>query len=97
MAEEVVKVDVDGIAVDVDVAYARSWKAIKCLSRAHDTTRSTGERALYMVEYCDHACPNSDEVFDEVARRALADGGGDPHALIVQTIQKAVAIAASKN
>lgn len=52
----------DGIEVQVDLTWCRSWPGIDAAAAMGDKKASDAERLLATGNYYRHACPNIDEV-----------------------------------
>lgn len=90
----VVTIERDGIAVQVDVSYMRSWPGIVRAADMQSERLGDTERMLAMVDYYRHACPNIDEV-DEAMRAASDDDVTANDVMVL--VSQAVAEATPKN
>ena len=87
--EHIVTVERDGITVQVDTFYAKTWEGVHHLKRMRDTSLSNDERFFAMVDYYDKVVVNADEV-------AEALGGVDVN-VIYEFMGEAVKEATPKN
>lgn len=95
MKKDIRTVEVEGITVEIDVSYAKSWPGLILASRLRADDIETGEKAMAMVEYYDRACPNIKSVW-----QALDTDDADVEDVnmrIAQLVSEAVKIAAGKN
>ena len=90
-APDVKTVDVDGVAVQVNMSYVRSWDGVMQARRMQDDSRSADEKFWAMVEYYDHVCPNAADVAVALGGE-LADVGA-----VFGAINRAVKAATPKN
>lgn len=60
--DKVVTVKRDGINVDIDLAYMRSWEGLVVAADMQSSRLDDGAKFLATVEYYRTACPNIDEV-----------------------------------
>ena len=67
---DVARFERDGIEVEADRTYMRSWPGVQAVSRLRDEGMAEGERFLLLADYCSAACPNIDDVAAELERRA---------------------------
>lgn len=84
----IVTVEKDGIEVQVDTSYAKTWEGVHAMKRMRDTSLSEADRFFEVVDYYDHVVANADEV--------AAKLGGDANA-IYEFLGEAVQEATPKN
>ncbi|MBQ9003118.1 MAG: hypothetical protein IJ087_14805 [Eggerthellaceae bacterium] len=70
---DVMEVEQDGIAVQVDMTYLRSWPGIRQAARMQSPDRDEAERLVAMVAYYERAIPNIDDVSDALGESAPAN------------------------
>ena len=90
-APDVKTVEVDGVRVQVNMSYVRSWEGVMQAKRMQDTSKSEQDRFWAMVEYYDRVCPNASEVAG-----ALGGESVDVSAVFA-AINRAVKAATPKN
>ena len=61
-----VTVDVDGLSVDVDLAYTRSWAGVRQAARMVSSQLDDTAKFVAMVEYYESAIANMDEVTEAI-------------------------------
>ena len=92
MAEDksgVTAVEVDGVGIEVDMAYIRSWAGVVQAGRMASSQLSDTDRFLAMVGYYESAIANIDEVTEAV--------GGRPADEVFALLSEAVKEATPKN
>jgi len=89
-AHEVHRIERDGVAIDIDRTWVRSWDGLDAAAAMQDESMTVSERFLATVDYYRHACPNVRDV--EAALRARSDGaevtGADVMAFIGAAIRE---------
>lgn len=88
-ADGIVTVELEGVEVQVDTSYTRTWEGVHHLRRMRDTSLSDDDRFFEVVDYYDRVVVNADEVAEKL-------GGVDANA-IYDFMGKAVREAAPKN
>lgn len=87
--KQAAQVTVDGIAVEVDLAYIRSWDGIRMAAHMQDAGRDDAERLADMIAYYEGAVSNIDDVSEQMRGRAAED--------VVALLGRAVQEATPKN
>lgn len=89
-----VAVERDGIEVDVDLAFARTWQGVVLAADMQSERLGEAQRFVAMVDYYRHICPNIDDV-----DAALSDREGAPVEVgeLMQFVAEAVREATPKN
>lgn len=71
-AQDVVTIEREGIPVEVDLSYMRSWEGIVRAADMQSPRLDEMQRFVAVVDYYQGACPNIDEVDGALRER----GGG---------------------
>lgn len=90
----VVTVERDGIDVEVDVAFARTWKGVVLAADMQSERLGETQRFVAMVEYYRCICPNIDDVDAALSER---NGGAVEVGDLMQFVAEAVREATPKN
>lgn len=61
-AKDVTSIEVDGITVEIDQAYVRSWPGLDAAARMQDESLTQTERFVATVRYYSGVCPNINDV-----------------------------------
>lgn len=88
---EVAVVVHDGIEVQIDLSYIKSWPGVKLAASMASPKRSETERFLAMVEYYELAVPNVDEVSEALGGTSVDVGS------VLEFLSAAVKEATPKN
>lgn len=83
-------VEIDGVEVEVDLVYMRSWAGVRQAALTQSSELNEGQRMAAMVEYYEHAVPNIDDV-------AAAVGESAPLDAVVAVVNRAIREATPKN
>ncbi len=67
---EIVTREVDGISVEIDLTYLRSWEGISDAARMGNDKASEVERFVSMGRYYQGACPNVDDVAAQLSEQS---------------------------
>ena len=88
---EVVTVELDGIEVQVDFSYIKSWPGVKLAASMASASKSETDKFLAMVEYYELAVPNVDAVAEALGGTSVDAGA------VFEFLSAAVSEATPKN
>jgi hypothetical protein len=92
--QDVVTVEREGIAVEVDLSYMRSWEGIVRAADMQSERLDEMQRFVAVVEYYRGACPNIDEVDGALRER---NGGSITANDVMEFVGAAIKEATPKN
>ena len=92
LVDEIATLTFQGVDVQVNRTYARSWDGIYAASRMGSTQLSPSDRFFATIDYFSHACPNASEVAAALAeaRPGTEVTGNDVLEFLSEAIKKGV-------
>ena len=88
--QQTVTVERDGISVEVDLAFMRTWQGVALAADMQSKRLDDGQRLAATVAYYRAVCPNIDEVDEAMAEASGAPvEAGDLMQLVAECVREA--------